>query len=111
MSPCHFTCGGDASSLDNGLEGQDVVLDEGVSVSQTPSGDFASISRSVPDPRDQSSSPVSEDSPATSGFGKLVDKFGKLTNKAARKAPYSKGSRYSNLPLVVSDRPQPGQLP
>lgn len=54
---------GDVSSLDNGPEGQDVVVSkEGVSGSQTPSGDVVSISRSVPYSMDQSSPPASEES-------------------------------------------------
>ena len=101
---------GDASVV-NGPEGQDVVPDEGVSAGQTSSKDVVSVSGSAPDPMDQSSSPESENPPATSGLGKLANTIGKFRNKASRKAPYSKGSRHANLPPVVSDRPKPGQPP
>ena len=103
--PRLFTCGGDVSSVDNGPEGQDVVSDEGVSARQTPSKDVASVSGSVPDPMDQSSSPESEDSPATSGLGKLASTIGKFRNKGKRQAPYSKDSRHTNLKPVASDKP------
>ena len=101
---------GDVSSVTDGPVGHDVVSGEGVSASQTPSNDV-SVSGSVPDPMDQSSSPVNEDPPATSGLGKFAaSTFGKLRNRAARKTPYPKGSRHS-LPQIASDRPSPGQTP
>lgn len=101
---------GDTSSVANGPEGQHVVSNEGVSASQTPSGDVISASGSVPDPMDQSSTPEAEPSSVASGLRRIGNTFGKFRNRTARKAPYSTGSRH-NLPQIASDRPKPGQAP
>ena len=100
---------------------QDVVgMEEGVAVSQAPAPDPSCSESESGDPPASAEVGVSQasvDVDAPSGLGRgFLNKMLTLSRGKApvRRVPYSTGSRHSNLPPVVSDRPgktRSGQLP